>query len=179
VYKITEIKQADHEDINKYFSKCITPMIEFKSKIDPNRFVLTSIELTAAQSAIFEAIHEDIKTVVSGHIKTTITEMTFDNVSAILITAELKSELRTEILKNNYIILREIQVAVLKAEKLIKEKPIKANNPFNKINNQGEDVDAIYSYKNRGNFQSIYRGNQYNSRGRGGYTPAQGGYRGP
>jgi hypothetical protein len=40
--------------------------------------------------------------------------MTLDNVSAILITAGLKSELRTEILKNNF---------------------IKTNNPVNEINN--------------------------------------------
>ena len=51
--------------------------------------------------------------------------MALDNVSAILITAGLKSELRTEILKNNYITLREIKDAALKTERLGKEKPIK------------------------------------------------------
>ena len=35
VYKITEIKQADHKDVNEYFGRCINTMIEFKSKI-PN-----------------------------------------------------------------------------------------------------------------------------------------------
>ncbi len=29
VYKITEIKQADHEDVNEYFSRSIKTMIEF------------------------------------------------------------------------------------------------------------------------------------------------------
>jgi hypothetical protein len=66
--------------------------------IDPDRFVLPPVELTAAQSATYEAVPEDIKIAVSGHILTTITEMTLDNVSAILITAGLKLELRTEIL---------------------------------------------------------------------------------
>ncbi len=35
VYKITEIKQAGHEDVNEYVSKSIKTMIEFKSQIDP------------------------------------------------------------------------------------------------------------------------------------------------
>jgi hypothetical protein len=39
VNKITEIKQADHELVNEYFDRCIKTMMEFKSKIDPNRFV--------------------------------------------------------------------------------------------------------------------------------------------
>jgi hypothetical protein len=54
---------------------------------------------------------EEIKIAVSGHIQTTMAEMTLDNVSAFLITAGLKSELRTEILKNNYMTLLEIKEA--------------------------------------------------------------------
>jgi hypothetical protein len=76
-------------------------MIKFKNKINPNRFVLPPVELTAVQSATCEAVLEDLKIAVSVHIWTKITEMTLDKVSAILIKAGLKSELRTEILKNN------------------------------------------------------------------------------
>ena len=101
--------------------------------------------------------------------------MALDNVSAILITAGLKSELRTEILKNNYITLKEIKDAALKAERLRKEKPIKPNNSsINEINDQETEIDAV---NNRGNYQNNYRGN--NSRGRGGYPTTRGGYRGP
>jgi hypothetical protein len=101
--------------------------------------------------------------------------MALDNVSAILITAGLKSELRTEILKNNYITLREIKDAALKAEGLRKEKPLKTNNSSaNEINEEETEVDAV---NNRGSYQTNYRGN--NSRGRGGYPTARGGYRGP
>jgi hypothetical protein len=97
VYKITEIKQADHEDVNDYFSRSIKTMMEFKSKIDPNRFVLPFVELTAAQRAHYEAMPEDVTIAVTVHVQKSTAEMTIDTVSAILITAGLKSELRTEI----------------------------------------------------------------------------------
>ncbi len=56
-----------------------------------------------------------------------------------------------------------------------KEKPIKTNNSsVNEINDKETEIDAV---NNRGNFQNNYRGN--NSKGRGGYSNAQGSYRGP
>jgi hypothetical protein len=61
VYKITEIKQADHEDVNEYFSRSNKTMTEFKSKIYSNRFVLPPVELTAAESVLYEALPEAIK----------------------------------------------------------------------------------------------------------------------
>jgi hypothetical protein len=61
---------------------------------------------------------------------------------------------------------------------LRKEKPIKTNNSANEINDQEDNVYAV-NYNNRGNFQNNYTGNQQNSRGRDGYQPARGGYRGP
>ena len=175
VYKITEIKQADHEDVNEYFSRSIKTMIEFKSKIDPNQFVLPPVELTAAHTALYEDLPEVIRVAVTTHVRNASAEKTLDNVSAILITAGLKSELRTEILKRNYTTLREIKDAALKAERLRKEKPLKSNgSTVNEINEQEPEIDAV---NNRGNFQNNYRGN--NSRGRGGYPPARGGYKGP
>jgi hypothetical protein len=51
-------------------------MIEFKSKIDPNRFLLPPVELKAAQSVTYEAVPKDIKIAVRGKIRTTTTEMT-------------------------------------------------------------------------------------------------------
>jgi hypothetical protein len=50
-------------------------MMEFRSIIDANRFVLPPVELTAAQLAMCEAVPEDIKIAVSGHIRPTITEI--------------------------------------------------------------------------------------------------------
>jgi hypothetical protein len=143
VYKITEIKQADHEDVNEYFSRSIETMIEFKSKMDPNRLVLPPVELTQAQTVQYEALPEAIKITVTTHVPNSSTDMALDNVSAILITAELKSELRTEILKNNYITLREIKDATLKAERLRREKQIKANTSVNEINDQEPEIDAV------------------------------------
>jgi hypothetical protein len=150
VYKITRIKQADLEDVNEYFSRSIKTMMEFKSKINPNRFVLPPVELTAAETVLYEALLDAINIAVTGHVQNTTTDMALDNVSAILITAGLKSELKTKILKINYITLREIKVAALKAERLRKEKPIKPNNSVNEINDQETEVDAV-NCNNRGN----------------------------
>jgi hypothetical protein len=55
--------------------------------------------------------------------------MALENVSAILITAGLKFELRTEILKNNYVILIEIKDAALKAERLRKKTQLRQATP--------------------------------------------------
>jgi hypothetical protein len=74
--KITEIKQADHEDVTEYFSSHIKTMTEFKTKIDPNRFVLPLVELNAAQPAAYEAVTGDIKFLFTEHIWKTSTEMT-------------------------------------------------------------------------------------------------------
>jgi hypothetical protein len=43
-------------------------MIEFIRRVDPNRFGLPPVELTAVQSAMNEAVPEDIKIAVTGHI---------------------------------------------------------------------------------------------------------------
>ena len=46
VYKITEIKQNENEDVNEYFGTCLKTMKDFKSKVDPNRFILPPATLT-------------------------------------------------------------------------------------------------------------------------------------
>jgi hypothetical protein len=93
VYKITEIKQAAHEDVIAYFGKCIKRMIEFKSKIDAARFLLLLLALTAAKAAVYGEVPLVIKAAAETHMKTAIIEITLDNVNAIFITAGLKSEL--------------------------------------------------------------------------------------
>ena len=174
VYKITEIKQNENEDVNEYFGRCLKTMKDFKSKVDPNRFILPPATLTQNQADAYEQVAQATRAIVETHVRDTAVAMALDNVSAILITAGLKSELRTEILKNNYITLREIKDAALKAERLRKEKPFKTSNNGATINEveENEDVDAVYQ-GNRGNFRGNYRGNQQNSRGRGGYSQPQ------
>jgi hypothetical protein len=67
-----------------YFGRCIKSMIEFKSKIDPTRFLLPPVELTTAQVAIYEEVLFVVKAAVETHMRTTITEITLDNVRAML-----------------------------------------------------------------------------------------------
>ena len=176
VYKITEIKQTENEDVNEYFGRCLKTMKDFKSKVDPARFVLPPATLTQNQADAYEEVPQATRAIVETHVRNTAVAMALDNVSAILLTAGLKSELRTEILKHNYITLREIKDAALKAERLRKEKPFKPSTNGSNITeiNEDEEVNAMYR-GNRANSRGNYRGNQQNSRGRGGYsqTPAQ------
>ena len=122
VYKITEIKQNENEDVNEYFGRCLKTMKDFKSKVDPACFILPPATLTQNQADAYEQVAQATRAIVETHVRNTAVAMALDNVSAILLTAGLKSELRTEILKNNYITLREIKDAALKAERLRKEK---------------------------------------------------------
>jgi hypothetical protein len=49
------------------------------------------VALTAAQAAVYREVPFVIKAAVEMHMRAVITDMTFDNVSAILITAGLNS----------------------------------------------------------------------------------------
>ena len=157
VYKITEIKQTDNEDVNEYFGRCLKTMKDFKSKVDPERFILPPATLTQAQADAYELVAQATRAIVETHVKNTAVAMALDNVSAILITAGLKSELRMEILEHIYITLREIKDAALKAERLRKEKPFKPSMNGSTINeiDENEDVNAV-NRNNRGGFRGNY-----------------------
>ncbi len=97
-------------------------MIEFKSKIDKicvtTRFVLPPVPLTAAQASAYGEVPLVIIAFVETHRRTAIKKISLDNLSALLITSVHISE----IFQLNYISLREIKDAALKAEMLRKEK---------------------------------------------------------
>jgi hypothetical protein len=88
-------------------------------------------------------------------MRKTITEMTLDDFSAILITARLKFDLS----------LREIKDVALKSKMLRKEKSVKQINTA--INEIDEGVDAVNH--NKTNFRVSYRGSYQNTRGCSGF----------
>ena len=92
-------------------------------------------------------------------MRKTITEMTLDDFSAILITARLKFDLS----------LREIKDVALKSKMLRKEKSVKQINTA--INEIDEGVDAVNH--NKTNFRVSYRGSYQNTRGCSGFQPAR------
>ena len=164
VFKIADIKQADNESVLDYFSRGIDTIKDLKSKIDPTRFTLADINLTAAQALNLAELTAETRAAFEAHLRTQVTKATLENVSSILITAGLKPEYRTDVLKRNLITIMEIRDAAMKCEELILEKTVKNiktnGTPISEV--ADDDVNAVnYFNNNRGGF----RGNNSNNRG--------------
>jgi hypothetical protein len=165
VFKIADIKQAENESVLDYFSRGIDTIKDLKSKIDPTRFTLADVNLTAAQALNLAELTAETRAAFEAHLRTQVTKATLENVSSILITAGLRPEYRTDVLKRNLITIMEIRDAAMKCEELILEKTVKTNGktngtPISEVTD--EDVNAVgYFNNNRGGF----RGNSSNNRG--------------
>ena len=165
VFKIADIKQAENESVLDYFSRGIDTIKDLKSKIDPTRFTLADVNLTAAQALNLAELTAETRAAFEAHLRTQVTKATLENVSSILITAGLRPEYRTDVLKRNLITIMEIRDAAMKCEELILEKTVKTNGktngtPISEVSE--EDVNAVgYFNNNRGGF----RGNSTNNRG--------------
>ena len=164
VFKIADIKQADNESVLDYFSRGIDTIKDLKSKIDPTRFTLADINLTAAQALNLAELTAETRAAFEAHLRTQVTKATLENVSSILITAGLKPEYRTDVLKRNLITIMEIRDAAMKCEELILEKTVKNiktnGTPISEV--ADDDVNTVnYFNNNRGGF----RGNNSNNRG--------------
>ena len=164
VFKIADIKQADSESVLDYFSRGIDTIKDLKSKIDPTRFTLADINLTAAQALNLAELTAETRAAFEAHLRTQVTKATLENVSSILITAGLKPEYRTDVLKRNLITIMEIRDAAMKCEELILEKTVKNiktnGTPISEV--ADDDVNTVnYFNNNRGGF----RGNNSNNRG--------------
>ena len=165
VFKIADIKQTESESVLDYFSRGIDTIKDLKSKIDPTRFQLADATLTAAQALNLATLTDDTRTAYENHLRAQVTKATLENVSSILITAGLRPEYRTDVLKRNLITIMEIRDAAMKCEELILEKAVKTNGktngtPISEMTD--EDINAVgYFNNNRGGF----RGNSTNNRG--------------
>ena len=165
VFKIADIKQAENESVLDYFSRGIDTIKDLKAKIDPARFTLADVNLTAAQALNLAELTAETRAAFETHLRTQVTKATLENVSSILITAGLRPEYRTDVLKRNLITIMEIRDAAMKCEELILEKAVKTNGktngtPISEV--ADEDVNAVgYFNNNRGGF----RGNSTNNRG--------------
>ena len=179
VFKIADIKQAENESVLDYFSRGIDTIKDLKAKIDPTRFTLADVNLTAAQALNLAELTEETRAAFENHLRVQVTKATIENVSSILITAGLRPEYRTDVLKRNLITIMEIREAAMKCEELILEKAVKTNGKTNgtPISEVAEDeVNAVgYYNNNRGGFRGNsngnrggYRGNNNRSNNRGG-----------
>jgi hypothetical protein len=169
VFKIADIKQAENESVLDYFSRGIDTIKDLKAKIDPTRFTLADVNLTAAQALNLAELTEETRAAFENHLRVQVTKATIENVSSILITAGLRPEYRTDVLKRNLITIMEIREAAMKCEELILEKAIKTNGKANgtPISEVAEDeVNAVgYYNNNRGGFRGNSNGNRGGYRG--------------
>jgi len=169
VFKIADIKQAENESVLDYFSRGIDTIKDLKAKIDPTRFTLADVNLTAAQALNLAELTEETRAAFENHLRVQVTKATIENVSSILITAGLRPEYRTDVLKRNLITIMEIREAAMKCEELILEKAIKTNGKTNgtPISEVAEDeVNAVgYYNNNRGGFRGNNNGNRGGYRG--------------
>jgi hypothetical protein len=169
VFKIADIKQAENESVLDYFSRGIDTIKDLKAKIDPTRFTLADVNLTAAQALNLAELTEETRAAFENHLRVQVTKATIENVSSILITAGLRPEYRTDVLKRNLITIMEIREAAMKCEELILEKAVKTNGKTNgtPISEVAEDeVNAVgYYNNNRGGFRGNNNGNRGGYRG--------------
>ena len=181
VFKIADIKQAENESVLDYFSRGIDTIKDLKSKIDPTLFVLPDVTLTPAQALNLAELTEATRAALETHLRTQVAKATLENVSCILITAGLRPEFRTEVLKRNLITIMAIRDAAMKCEELILEKAVKSNGngkihtPISEVSD--DNINAVNSYNNsnRGGFRGNnsnnrggFRGNNYRGNNRGG-----------
>ena len=169
VFKIADIKQAENESVLDYFSRGIDTIKDLKAKIDPTRFALADVNLTAAQALNLAELTAETRAAFENHLRVQVTKATIENVSSILITAGLRPEYRTDVLKRNLITIMEIREAAMKCEELILEKSIKTNGksngtPISEI--ADDEVNAVgYYNNNRGGFRGNSNGNRGGYRG--------------
>ena len=145
VFKIADIKQAENESVLDYFSRGIDTIKDLKAKIDPTRFTLADVNLTAAQALNLAELTEETRAAFENHLRVQVTKATIENVSSILITAGLRPEYRTDVLKRNLNTIMEIREAAMKCEELILEKAIKTNGKTNGTPISEVAKDEVYA----------------------------------
>ena len=77
--------------------------------------------LTPAQALNLATLNDEPKTAYENHLRTRVKKAALENISSILITAGLRPEFRTEVLKKNLITILAIRDVAMKCEDLILE----------------------------------------------------------
>jgi len=159
VSQLPEINQKSEESTNEYFARAMKILAELKRQVNPNNIVIAPLALAADQEALWTAIPEATRNLITSHTREQAAKAACDVFIATILTSGLKPHIRSKILEKGLTNPLEIKKAAANIEMLDNEKKPKAIAP---IQNEDE-VDAVKFGQNR------FRQNNQNQSGGNGY----------
>ena len=163
VSQLPEINQKSEESTNEYFARAMKILAELKRQVNPNNIVIAPLALAADQEALWTAIPEATRNLITSHTREQAAKAACDVFIATILTSGLKPHIRSKILEKGLTNPLEIKKAAANIEMLDNEKKPKAIAP---IQNEDE-VDAVKFGQNRfrQNNQNQSGGNRYKNNG--------------
>ena len=163
VSQLPEINQKSEESTNEYFARAMKILAELKRQVNPNNIVIAPLALAADQEALWTAIPEATRNLITSHTREQAAKAACDVFIATILTSGLKPHIRSKILEKGLTNPLEIKKAAANIEMLDNEKKPKAIAP---IQNEDE-VDAVKFGQNhfRQNNQNQSGGNGYKNNG--------------
>ena len=156
--KLTEIRQQDHENVNKYLSRCGVILADLKEKVSVEAQDF-NLDLTPQALAAWNGLHADMRAELSLQFKRTTTKKVFSQMAGFHIIAGFKATIRSILMEkeDQLTTLDLIKAEALKIERRLEEKQrtstngdgssrVLNTNQINHISNptQSEDeIDAI------------------------------------
>ena len=139
VSQLPEINQKSEESTNEYFARAMTILAELKRQVNPDVIVKAPLALAAAQEALWMAIPEVTRNLITSHTRTQAAKAACDVFIATILTSGLKPHIRYKILERGLTNPLEIKKGAINIEMLHNQKKPKA---LALIQNQDE-VDAV------------------------------------
>ena len=155
IAKLPELRQQDHENVNKYVSRCGVILADLKNKvnIENQEFILN---LTDGCTAMWNGLNADLKAELSLEFKKVCTKKVFSQMAGFHIIAGFKANIRSALMdkEDTLTTLDLIKAEALKIERRLEEKSKTSTNgdgssrvnagQINEITNQEHDeIDAI------------------------------------
>ena len=157
IAKLPELRQQDHENVNKYVSRCGIILADLKNKvnIENQEFVLN--DLSAECATMWTGLDAVLKAELSLKFKRLCTRKVFSQMAGFHIIAGFKANIRSALMdkEDQLTTLDLIKAEALKIERRLEEKSKTSTNgdgssrvnsgQINEINEQTcNDVEAIY-----------------------------------
>ena len=145
VSQLPEINQKPDESTNEYFARAMKILAELKRQVNPDAIVIAPLALAADQQALWQAIPEATRNLITAHTRTQAAQAACDVFIATILTSGLKPHIRSKILERRLTNPLEIKTAAATIELLDNEKKTKNVAPIL----DEEDIDAVKFGQNR------------------------------
>ncbi len=169
IARLPELRQQDHENVNKYVSRCGIILADLKNKVNIENQDFQLDDLTQECAAMWTGLNAGLRAELALKFKRLCTRKVFSQMAGFHIIAGFKANIRSALMdkEDTLTTLDQIKAEALKIERRLEEKSKTSTNgdgssrvnsgQINEINNQDE-VDAVY----RGQKQN-YPGKQTSS----------------